>query len=187
MEFLNIDQEGAAYASQLRELYERAFPVEEKKPWPMMEALTASGKMEMLAVVQESEFMGLVINLIGKNGALLDYFAIEESRRGGGIGSAIVSSLLERFAGRKYIFEIEAQNAKAANAQERRRRKNFYIRNGLKETGVFAFVYGTDFELLTPDGELTYEEYEAFLIEMLGEDIVKIGKMYPISPEEVEG
>lgn len=37
-----------------------------------------------------------------------------------------------------------------------REEKAFYLRNGLKETGLFVNVYDTDFELLTPDGELTF-------------------------------
>ena len=35
------------------------------------------------------------------------------------------------------------QDEKAENAQDRKRRKAFYLRNGLKETGLFAHVYGT--------------------------------------------
>ena len=62
------------------------------------------------------------------------------------------------------------QDASADNAKERERRKSFYLRNGLKETGVFANVYGTDFELLTPDGELSYEEYTDILYDILGEE-----------------
>ena len=74
----------------------------------------------------------------------------------------------------KYIFEIETQNEKAENAEERKRRKAFYLRNGLKETGLFVNVYDTDFELLTPDGELTFWEYVDFLREVMYEEYVEI-------------
>ena len=66
------------------------------------------------------------------------------------------------------------QDASADNANERERRKAFYLRNGLKETGVFANVYGTDFELLTPDGELSYEEYTDILYDILGKEGVAV-------------
>ena len=82
--------------------------------------------------------------------------------------------LLERFKNYKYIFEIETQNEKAENAEERKRRKAFYLRNGLKETGLFVNVYDTDFELLTPDGELTFWEYVDFLREVMYEEYVEI-------------
>ena len=155
MKLMNIADEGAQYKWQLYDLYDKAFPEQEKKPLQVMEQLVADGKMEMLALVDEDEFAGLAINLIDEeqNRALLDYYAIAPEKRNGGYGSKGLEVLLERFKNYKYIFEIETQNEKAENAEERKRRKAFYLRNGLKETGLFVNVYDTDFELLTPDGE----------------------------------
>ena len=62
----------------------------------------------------------------------------------------------------------------ADNAEERRRRKAFYLRNGLKETGLSANVYHTDFEILTPDGKLSFQEYVDFLREVLDEEYVQM-------------
>ena len=104
----------------------------------------------------------------------MDYFAVSPEKRNGGYGSKSLKLLLERFRSNKYIFEIEMQDEKAENAQDRKRRKAFYLRNGLKETGLFAHVYGTDFELLTPDGSLTYDEYTGFLERILGEEGVRV-------------
>ena len=42
---------------------------------------------------------------------------------------------------------------------QRQRRKAFYLRNGLKETGMNAMVFETEMELLTHDAELTFAEY----------------------------
>ncbi len=78
---------------------------------------------------------------------------------------------MERFKGQKYVFEIEKQDELAENAEDRKRRKAFYLRNGLKETGLFVHAYDTDFEILTPDGELIYKQYEDMLKEMLGKDL----------------
>ena len=82
--------------------------------------------------------------------------------------------LFAHFENQKYIFEIETQDEKADNAEERRRRKAFYLRNGLKETGLSANVYHTDFEILTPDGELSFQEYVDFLREVLDEEYVQM-------------
>lgn len=174
MEFLNIFNEGKQYRNEFYSLYQEAFPEAEKKPEALMEALTAQGKMEMLAITEEQRFIGLVINMLAKKAALLDYFAISPDIRSGGYGGRAIQKLLERFQGQKYIFEIEMQDETAPNAEDRRRRKKFYLRNGLKETGILANVYQTDFELLTPDGELTYEEYTDTLRDVLGEEGVRI-------------
>ena len=83
MKLMNIADEGAQYKWQLYDLYDKAFPEQEKKPLQVMEQLAADGKMEMLALVDEDEFAGLAINLIDEeqNRALLDYYAISVGRR----------------------------------------------------------------------------------------------------------
>ena len=176
MKLMNIADEGMQYKSQLYELYEMAFPEQEKKPLQIMENLVADNRMEMLAMVDEDEFVGLAINLIDteQNRALLDYYAIVPEKRSGGYGSKGLEVLLDRFKNQKYIFEIETQDEKAENAEERKRRKAFYLRNGLKETGLFVNAYNTDFEILTPDGELTFWEYVDFLREVMYEEYVQI-------------
>ena len=85
-----------------------------------------------------------------------------------------LGALLAHFENKKYIFEIETQDEQADNAEERRRRKAFYLRNGLKETGLSANVYHTDFEILTPDGKLSFQEYVDFLREVLDEEYVQM-------------
>lgn len=176
MKLMNIADDGAQYKWQLYDLYDKAFPEQEKKPLQIMENLVADNRMEMLAMVDEDEFVGLAINLIDteQNRALLDYYAIVPEKRSGGYGSKGLEVLLDRFKNQKYIFEIETQDKKAENAEERKRRKDFYLRNGLKETGLFVNVYNTDFEILTPDGELTFWEYVDFLREVMYEEYVQI-------------
>ena len=156
MKLVNIADEGAKYKWQLYDLYDKAFPEQEKKPLQVMENLVADGKMEMLAMVDEDEFVGLAINLIDA----------EQDRA--------LEALLKKFKNHKYIFEIETQDEKAENAEERKKRKAFYLRNGLQETGLFVNVYDTDFEILTPDGELTFWEYVDFLREVMYEEYVQI-------------
>ena len=174
MELKNILKDGTELKKQVYALYEEAFPAEEKKPISLMEHLAEKGQMELLAVTDQGEFVGLAFNMMDGNTALLDYFAISSEKRNGGYGSKTLKLLLERFHSNKYIFEIEMQDEKAENARDRRRRKAFYLRNGLKETGLFAHVYETDFELLTPDGSLTYDEYTGFLERILGEEGVRV-------------
>ena len=64
MKLMNIADDGAQYKWQLYDLYDKAFPEQEKKPLQIMENLIADNRMEMLAMVDEDEFVGLAINLI---------------------------------------------------------------------------------------------------------------------------
>lgn len=174
MELQNVQKDGKPYRNNVYTLYHEAFPDIERKPFALIEELADSGKMEILAVVENGKFLGLAINMMSGNTAILDYFAIVPDHRGGGVGSRSFELLLERFRGKKYIFEIEKQDEAAENASERRRRKAFYLRNRVRETGVFVNVYGVDFELLTSDGKLSYDEYTAILEDVLGKERVGI-------------
>lgn len=174
MELLNIQTNGKKYKEEIFALYEEAFPPEEKKPRELLETLAEQGKMELLAVVEEGKFIGLAMNMLSGPRALLDYFAIAPEYRSHGYGGRVIRELLKRFRNQKYIFEIEMQDANAENAVDRKRRKEFYLRNGLKETGLFVNVYTTDFELLTPDGKLTFQEYTDMLEAILGKEGIGI-------------
>lgn len=182
MELLNIYQEGRAYEERVFALYEEAFPPEEKKPRAMMEALSAAGKMEILAIVEKGEFVGLAVDIFSPEAAILDYFAIVPKKRSGGYGSRAVQMLVKRRQGQIYIFEIERPNPAAENARDRERRKAFYLRNGLEETFLYAKVYGTDFELLTLDGALTFERYTDTLCAVLGKEGLRM-----LNPQRLEG
>ena len=113
MKLMNIADEGMQYKSQLYELYEMAFPDQEKKPLHVMEQLVEDRKMEMLAMVDGDEFVGLAINMLSGNRALLDYYAITPEKRSGGYGSKGLEVLLVHFKNQKYIFEIEIQDEQA--------------------------------------------------------------------------
>lgn len=182
MELLNVYGNGEAYREQVFALYEEAFPPEEKKPRSMLEALSEAGKMEIMAIVESDAFIGLAIDLFSKKGTILDYFAVAPEKRSGGYGGRAVQMLVRRQQGRKYIFEIERPNPKAENARDRERRKAFYLRNGLKETGLFVNVYGTDFEMLTTDGSLTFAEYTGVLADVLGTEVLRRLNPTPESP-----
>lgn len=182
MEFLEIHAEGKKYLSELMLLYKEAFPPEERKPWDLMERLYEEKKMEILVIVEGETFVGLAINMLYENQALLDYFAIAADKRESGYGSQAIRMLQKRFEGKTYILEIELPLPDVPNITERTRRKSFYLRNGLKETRVYANVYETDFELLTPDGKLTYEEYTSFLYIILGEWGIRL-----LKPQKLTG
>lgn len=182
MEFVDtLKEEGQQYLDSVRRLYEISFPESEKKPFEMMTALAREGKMRILAMAEE-EFIGLTICMEAGERALLDYFAIQPGFQGCGYGGTAVRKLLEWYKDKKFIFEIEIQDETAQNSLERKRRKAFYLKNGLKETGIFVNLYQVDFELITPDGSVTFEDYVGLLKDVLGEEMVRRLNPYEIFP-----
>ena len=65
------------------------------------------------------------------------YFAVEEQFRDHGLGGETLLLLRRQLPGLRLIVDIERQDDSAENAALRRRRKQFYLRHGYRETGVF--------------------------------------------------
>lgn len=149
--------------NQIKQLYEEAFPPTEKKPFSLILKKSEEGCMEILSIEEEDgQFLGLAIFILHGDLALLDYLAIRPERRGCGIGSRVLPLLRERYAGRRFLLEIEdADEADAENLAERVRRKAFYLRNGLCEMPYRIWLFGVQMQILTDGATVTFDEYHA--------------------------
>ena len=60
---------------------------------------------------------------------------------------------------KRIVLDMEQLDDQADNAQERRSRRDFYIRNGFKGTGYWYRFFHVDYELLFYGGIVTGKEY----------------------------
>ena len=103
-----------------------------------------------------------MITINGPDEILLDYLAVAKKRRGQGIWSKMLKAMREQYAGKGVFLEIEIVDETAENFEERKRRKQFYLSNGMTPMNVFVELFGVDMELLGFDCCLTFEEYHDF-------------------------
>ena len=143
-------------------LYQSAFPDSEKKPFSMIRTMWKKGKSDVWYCEENGTFAGLVITINGPDKILLDYLAVAKNRRGQGIGSGILKKMREKYVGKGVFLEIETVDETADNYEERKRRKQFYLANGMTPMNVFVELFGVDMELLGFDCYLTFEEYHDF-------------------------
>ncbi|MBQ8351189.1 MAG: GNAT family N-acetyltransferase [Clostridia bacterium] len=149
--------------NDIKSLYEEAFPPEEKKPFSLILEKNNAGSMEILALEgDDGAFLGLAILILHQDLALLDYLAIAPHRRGGGIGTQALALLRERYAGKRFLLEIEdADEAGASNRADRIRRRAFYLRNGLCEMPYRVLLFGVQMRILTDGSPISFDEYHA--------------------------
>ena len=143
-------------------LYQSAFPKAEKKPFSMIVGMSKKGRSDVWYCEKNGKFAGLVITINGPDVILLDYLAVNEKRRGQGIGSEILQTMREIYHGKGVFLEIEIVDKNASNYEERKNRKKFYLSNGMMEMNVYVELFGVDMELLGVDCSLTKEEYREF-------------------------
>lgn len=143
----------------IEDLYLRAFPKSERKPFSLIIKKQAEGTMELLSIEEENNFLGLAIFAHEKDIALLDYFAISDEMRGQGIGSRAIKALQKIYAGKRLVLEIETTKKPCDDLEMREHRKAFYLRNGLHTMDFDVNLFGVEMEILSNSDHLNYTEY----------------------------
>ena len=143
-------------------LYQKAFPKSEKKPFWLILKMFRKGTSDVWRFVREGAFAGIIITINGEEHILLDYLAVEESRRGTGIGTEILRLMREHYAGKGVFLEIESVYEDCDNKDQRIRRKHFYEKCGMTSMEVFVWLFGVKMELMGFDCRLSYDQYHAF-------------------------
>ena len=143
----------------IEDLYLRAFPISERKPFSLMVQKQSEGTMELLSIEEDNVFLGLAIFAHDKDIVLLDYFAISDEMRGKGIGSRAIKALQKIYAGKRFVLEIETTKKPCRELEMRENRKAFYLRNGLHTMDFDVNLFGVEMEILSNAKCLNYEEY----------------------------
>ena len=152
----------------LRALYETAFPDEERIPWDDLLRLVREMPLEFAEYRDGEELLGITIVYPRPRLSWFWYFAVPEEKRGRGIGQRILSALLTRYEGRSVVLDMEdPAQPDAPNPEQRRRRRDFYLRNGFRETGV-GRTYGPVAMtiLLRGDDTFTQADYSEITAEL---------------------
>lgn len=165
----------------IRNLYQSAFPDYEKKPFWLIRLKNMQGKADVWYIEEEDRFVGLGITMSAPGLILLDYFAIDEKLRGRGYGSKALRALQEQYADRRFFLEIESIFDECDNVEQRMRRKEFYLRNGMTEMKMMVNLFGTDMEVLGYNCKLEFERYKTVYEYTYGKSVAKNVKkaVYP--------
>ncbi len=149
-------------------LYRKSFPKSERKPFSAILKMKKMGKADIWYFEDEGGFLGFSSTINGEREILIDYFTVNDKRRGKGYGTRMLSALLDRYEPLGIFLEIEIPYESAENYTERVRRKNFYIAVGLTPTTTYAKLFGVDMELMGVRCLLNFDEYREFYLKNYG-------------------
>ena len=130
----------AAYANdeQLKHLYEISFPDDEKIPWDDLMRLIDEMHLDFTAYYDGEEFVGFTIVYPRPTVNWYWYFAVLPELRGKGLGQQILTQLIKKYAGHTCVLDMESPyQDPCPNPEQRRRRHEFYLRNGFRDTDIF--------------------------------------------------
>ena len=143
------------HKTELRE----AFPPEELKPYAAMRKLMKSGAYQPVGAFEGENLVGYALLWRDPTGqhVLIDYLGVTKTRRNGGLGGQILELLAQRFHSLDgIIVESEAPEGGETDAL-RRRRMDFYRRNGFVFLDYDCVLFGVHYAvcLRSPNGKGT--------------------------------
>lgn len=150
-----------------------AFPKNERCPLERFFELQKMGlDVDILGFFDNDELLGFFVAMKKGLCAYAWFFAIRNDLRSLGLGTKALSLIFDRYKNYQIVLDFEALDESAPNNKQRIHRKNFYLRNGFKETGYFQYYCETEFEIVCSEIKLDVNSYEFLKTEyenLLGE------------------
>ena len=145
----------------LRQLYEEAFPEDEQIPWGSLVELISKMNLDFTAYYLDNQLVGFTIVYPTRNYNWFWYFAVQPNLRGKGIGQRILTAFINKYKGQRNILDIESPVHPCDNPEPRKRRHDFYLRNGFRDTFVYkTFDTVTMTIMMMGDGTFTAQDYD---------------------------
>lgn len=150
------------HSENVKRIYFEAFPKKERMPFPMMVAMSKLWNTQFFAFYDGDTLCGFVYLAQNSKLVFVMFFAVDQSLRSKGYGSAILHEIQKMYPNKKIIISIEPCDEKASDIELRKRRKAFYMRNGYKETGYMMKLNGVIQEIIIINGEFVKKEFLLF-------------------------
>lgn len=152
---------------ELRYLYETAFPEEEQIPWEDLMRLVDAMPLDFTVYYEDDSLLGFTIVYPRKSFNWFWYFAVPDELRGKGVGQKILSRLIDKYKECTNILDMESPEQVCENQAVRRRRHDFYLRNGFRDTGVGRSFKGIDYTIMIMgEGTFTMKDYDDIIAEL---------------------
>lgn len=149
-------------SKNVKDIYFEAFPKSERMPFPMMVAMSKLWNTDFLEFYDADTSCGFVYLAHNSKVVFVMFFAVDKDLRSRGYGSAILQEIQDIYSDKKIIISIEPCDKSATDIELRTRRKDFYMRNGYKETGYMMKLNGVVQEIIIINGEFNKNQFRIF-------------------------
>ena len=156
--FEKID-ENTKNLEEIKQLYLDAFPFEERIPFYIMVLVGNDKGVEFLSIYDDDTWLGFIHTLVGDELSYIFYFAIDNRLRQSGYGSKILHEYKKIHP--RLSLAIEPIEENSDNIKQRRKRLEFYKKNGFESLDTKVVEMGIEFELMGAKGmEIKESDYK---------------------------
>jgi GNAT superfamily N-acetyltransferase len=157
----------------VREIMEYSFPENERPPFEYIKNSWDSGELNVIVAECEEKVKGFAITVCHKDMVLVLFLAVAKEYRGKGVGSDIVDQITRAYKGRRIFLEMEEPVEGHSEYELRKKRENFYVRNGFRLENYKYNAYGESFVMLCHNCRVHFEEYKDLLNECFGKKVTE--------------
>ena len=159
--FEKID-ENTKNLEEIKQLYWDAFPFEERIPFYIMVLVGNDRDVEFLSVYDDDIWLGFIHTLVGEKLSYIFYFAIDGRLRRSGYGSKILREYKKMYP--RLSLAIEPVEEGSGNIKQRKKRLEFYNKNGFETLDTRVVEMGVEFELMGAKGmEIKESDYKSLV------------------------
>ena len=128
-------------------LYEQAIPARERKSAAAIRRMAAEGPHHIVAALDPAGLVGFYVLSLGNMISLLEYMAVDEERRGAGVGAQLYNHARQAAGRRPLLVEVDSDLEPSPDQDIRARRISFYRRLGCRR------LIGLDYRMPLPGFE----------------------------------
>ena len=153
---------------KIRQLYESAFPENERAPFAVLLRGMKKKNVNFFSCHADGEWAGLLYVVNRKELSYIFYFAVDEAKRGRGIGTAVLKAAQKKYSGRTFFLAAEEVDESFFNYSERVRRQHFYEHAGFVRTGQKMQEGNVIFDLMSAGGAVADRDYRRLMRSFMG-------------------
>ncbi len=149
---------------RINEVYLSSFPERDRVPWSFLLKKSSNKNMDFLAFYDEGKFVGFTYLISTTTKLYILYLAIDDKVRSKGYGSRILN-IIKQLNDRTIFLSIEEVAEKHKDYSTRKKRLEFYQKNGFAKNDYSLKEMGQIFETLSFNGGIVREDLiDAFAI-----------------------
>lgn len=162
---LNVErvERRSRFWDQANALALEAFPPKEYLAPSKLVKMARTGAVGFLALLDGDAFVGFMVVQTHEDMAYLFFLAVEANKRGQGYGGRAIETLKAEYPGKTLVVDFEMLDDAAPNCEQRKKRRDFYLRNGFQEVGLFLSYLGVDYEVFSMGDDFDIDAFKAMM------------------------
>lgn len=162
---LNVEQitQESRFWSNVNALAKEAFPPQEYLAPSELVKMSLSGNPDFFALSDGDTFVGFAAVQTYKSMAYLFFLAIDAEQRCKGYGGRAIETIKAEYPNKTHVVDFEMIDDSAPNKAQREKRRNFYLKNGYRATGLFLSYLGVDYEVFCMGENFDCDMFKAMM------------------------